>query len=130
MKSMKSNPNITNCPRCEAGIGESCLRPAKVGHMRRAAPAHRNRLALARETVRLRLIIERRQAGYLWGQKHFFTPRLLGPVFGDGKQLIRMTSINTRPAFWVVRIDSSWNLGNTDNPPVLRDHLEDIYQAM
>ncbi len=126
---MKSNPYITNCPRCEAERGMYCMRPLKVGRRRRVSPPHRERLALARETRRLKLIIERRQAGYLWGQKHFFTPRLIGEVFGNVKKLIWISGLNTRPAFWVVRVDSSWSQ-ETEESDLFFDHLEEIYQAI
>ena len=127
---MKLNPYSTNCPKCESGIGASCVRPPKGDRMRRVTPVHKMRVERARATTLLRLTIERRQAGYLWGQRHFFTPRLLDEVFGDGGKLIWISGINTRPAFWVVRVDSSWSLDNCGKPPVLADHLESIYQAI
>ncbi len=127
---MKLNPYSTNCPKCESGVGVMCVRPLKKGRPYRAIPPHKTRRKRAQEITRLRLTIERRQAGYLWGQKHFFTPRLLGEVFGDGKQLIWISGINTRPAFWAVRVDSSWSLDNWGESPVLADHLEEIYQAI
>ena len=127
---MNIHPYNTNCPKCEAWLLESCVRPPKPGHIRKQAPVHQVRIARAKETARLKRIIEKRQAGYLWGQKHFFTPRLLGPVFGDGGQLIAIAGINGRPAYWVARIDASWNLSNHGDPPLLLDNLEDIYQAI
>lgn len=81
-------------------------------------------------TKRLRERIERRRATSLWGQKRFVTPRLLDRVFGDGKQLIWLSGINTRPAYWVVRIDSKWSISNWNPSPNPSDWLEDVYQAI
>jgi hypothetical protein len=59
---------------------------------------------------------------------------VLGTVFGDGKKTIWMTSINVRPAYWVVRVDSSWCLDNCEHPDgklqAPREWLEDVYQAI
>lgn len=89
---------------------------------------------ISKKELRLRTVIERRQVATLWGQKHFITPRLLSQVLGDGKKTIWMSGINTRPAFWVVRIDSKWCLDNCEhrsdtlqNP---REWLEAVYQAI
>jgi hypothetical protein len=85
-------------------------------------------------TNQLRGRIERRQAAHLWGQKRFITPRLLDHVFGDGKKMIWLSGINTRPAYWVVRIDSSWCLDNCEHDDGKLKHprewLEDVYQAI
>lgn len=85
-------------------------------------------------TSLLRGKIERRHATSLWGQKRFVTPRLLDRVFGDGKKLIWLSGISTRPAYWVVRIDSSWCIENCFHPKEgmkePRDWVEDVYQAI
>jgi len=86
------------------------------------------------EETRLRAKIERKQGARLWGQRRFITPRLLTKVFGDGKKAIWLSSINIRPAYWVVRIDSSWCIENCWHPKKdvkePRDWLEDVYQAI
>ncbi len=74
--------------------------------------------------------VERRHAAYLWGQKHFITPRLVYRVFGDGKKIVHLSGVNTRPAYWVVRIDSQWSTNNFDPSPRPSDWLEDVYQAI
>ncbi len=82
----------------------------------------------------LRSRIERRRAARLWGQKHFITPRLLTMIFGDGKKVIWLSSINVRPAYWVVRIDSSWCIENCWHPKdelkEPSEWLENVYQAI
>lgn len=79
---------------------------------------------------KLRALIERRQAGYLWGRRYFFTPRLVSEVFGDGRKLLGLSGVNTRPAFWVIRVDSKWLDERGSGTELLRDHLEEIYQAI
>ncbi len=107
-----------------------CTRPRRLGKRPRRVPQlHRERFSRAKEMERLRKMIERRQVAWLWGQKRFVTPRLLSRVFGDGKQTIWLSGINTRPAYWVIRVDSTWTLDNL-NGGNLRDHLEEIYQAI
>lgn len=60
-----------------------------------------------KETRRLRRLIERPERCQFWGQWYTITPRLIGQVFGDGKNLICVTPLATRPNYFVVRIDSS-----------------------
>ena len=37
-----------------------------------------------------------------------FTPPLANVVYGDGRRVFAFTTTNDRPAYWVVRGDSSW----------------------
>lgn len=57
--------------------------------------------------------IEKRQHAYLWTPKHTITfiPRLLPTIFGDGRALFTISTINQRPAYWVVRGCSTWGCG-------------------
>jgi hypothetical protein len=59
------------------------------------------------ETKKLRRLIERPEHCLFWGQPHTITPRLITRTFGDGKQLLCVTPLATRPNYFVVRIDSS-----------------------
>jgi hypothetical protein len=86
--------------------GDECQRMARS--------PHRARLTQMKDTEFLRRALERRQQGSLWGQTRFFTPRLLATIFGDGRKLVWFSSINVRPAYWIVRIDSGWKTSNTD----------------
>lgn len=49
---------------------------------------------------------------YLWipADMITFTPALLSRVYGDGRALIGLSTIHQRPAFYIIRIDSSWTL--------------------
>lgn len=60
----------------------------------------------------LRKAIERKDStSYLWtpGDTQPFVPRVLPHVFGDGRALLALTTLNQRPAYWVIRVDSSWD---------------------
>lgn len=63
-------------------------------------------------TEELRAVIEVERESSLWGRPHKVTPRLVGKVLGDGKQLIWFAPIMSRPNWYVVRIDSGWSLDN------------------
>ena len=69
---------------------------------------------------------------YLWtpADTIMFEPALLSKVYGDGRALMGLTTINNRPAFYVVRIDSSWIVGmDRDTPrgaPEFVEFHEDI----
>lgn len=63
--------------------------------------------------TKLRRAIEKRQRSYLWTPSNtiIFVPRLLPTIYGDGKALFTIATINQRPAYWVVRACSTWGCG-------------------
>ncbi len=125
--------DLVNCPDCGAEVFYSCMTPAGKGKCRNWRTLHKARIRLAREMRLLMEKIERRTTGRLWGARRFFTPRLLRTVFGDGKKFLCLSSINVRPAYWVVRIDSGWSTSNWERNDKLKlpcDWLEDVYQAI
>lgn len=50
----------------------------------------------------------------LWGQPHDIKPCLIEKIHGDGLQLVALTPIDTRPNYYVLRIDSSIDLDDDD----------------
>lgn len=62
---------------------------------------------------RLRKAVEKRQSSYLWTPAHAitFTPRLLPVICGDGRALFTLSTINQRPAYWIIRGCSTWGCG-------------------
>lgn len=64
-----------------------------------------------------------------WGVEHTVTPVLLETVLGDGRQVIAFVPWDTRPQYYVVRVDSSWGIENTDEPSV-GDFTDDLYAAV
>lgn len=60
---------------------------------------------------RLKKLVERRIERYLWIPQDAirFVPPVLSTVYGDGRALFNITTINNRPAFWIIRGDSEWS---------------------
>lgn len=63
--------------------------------------------------MKLRRAVEKRVRSYLWTPEHTitFVPRLLPTIYGDGRALFALTTINQRPAYWVIRACSTWACG-------------------
>lgn len=47
-----------------------------------------------------------------WGFTGAVTPVLIEHVFGDGGQVIAFTPLDSRPNYYVVRVDAAWELSN------------------
>lgn len=77
-----------------------------------------------------RQLIEREQSILFWGQSHRITPRLVIGRFGNGKRLIGLAPLNTRPNYYVLRIDSRWKLSNWESGNLFADHLDAILSAI
>lgn len=123
-----------DCPRCGASPGDLCVVSKVEGRVtRQLYVPHNGRIDRAREMEALRATVERRQAASLWGKKHFVTPRLCFTVFGDGRKLIFLTPMSTRPNWYVIRIDSKWSLDNHESDDELlppRDWTDDVIDAL
>lgn len=80
----------------------------------------------------LKAAIEVETTGHLWGQPSTFVPVVCSRIFGDGRALLALIPLNTRPAYYVVRIDSTWRLGDEEAPgaPDLWDFIDDIELAV
>ncbi|WP_127519514.1 hypothetical protein [Mesorhizobium sp. Z1-4] len=63
--------------------------------------------------IKLRKAIEKRESAYLWTPSDAITfiPRVLPTIFGDGRALFTLATINQRPAYWVIRACSTWGSG-------------------
>lgn len=61
-------------------------------------------------TTLLAKVIEKPQRAHLWSPADAitFTPRVLPKLYGDGRALFSIATINQRPAYWVIRACSSW----------------------
>lgn len=76
---------------------------------------------------------------HLWTPKHpvTFTPAVLEEALGDGRALFRITTINGRPRWWLVRGCSSWQVSDGEAPENIIepgdeviDWIDDIVQAI
>jgi hypothetical protein len=63
-----------------------------------------------------------------WGRRCKVKPKLVTAVLGDGKTLISLTPLNTRPQHYFVFIDSSWF--PTQDGEEIYDHLDEICDAI
>lgn len=61
----------------------------------------------------LKRLIEVRIKRYLWipADTIRFVPPLASTIYGDGRALFTLSTINNRPAYWVLRVDSGWTSG-------------------
>lgn len=60
--------------------------------------------------ARLVTAIEKPERSYLWTPADTieFIPRVLPRIYGDGRALFALATINQRPAYWIIRGCSSW----------------------
>lgn len=63
--------------------------------------------------IKLCKALERRERAYLWtpADTISFIPRVLPTVYGDGRALFTLATINQRPAYWIIRACSTWGCG-------------------
>lgn len=59
-----------------------------------------------------------------------FTPQVSGTVYGDGLALFGIGTINSRPAYWIIRGCSSWAIGRDMLAPCdaaeIVEHIDEI----
>lgn len=61
----------------------------------------------------LRAAVEVPETAYLWTPSDAITfkPALSDTIYGDGRALLALTTIHSRPRYYVLRIDSAWEVG-------------------
>ena len=67
------------------------------------------------------------ERGYRGGTPSLVHPQLVDQVWGDGQRVIALTTYAQSPDYYVVRIDSSWDL---DAPDGLRAHMDEIMDSI
>lgn len=72
---------------------------------------------------------------YLWtpADAITFKPALSGVIYGDGRALFGLTTINLRPAYYVIRGDSGWAVEDIEAPddaPDFGDFTDDILTGL
>jgi len=45
-------------------------------------------------------------------------------------KLLAVAPLNTRPNYYLIRVDSRWNNSNYDDEPTIGDNIEDIEEAI
>ncbi len=81
-------------------------------------------------STELRALIEIEREVEFWGQKYRITPLLVDVILGDGKQLVGVQPLDTRPNYYVIRVDSSWGTNNFGNGELFCEHIEEVYDAI
>lgn len=78
--------------------------------------------------ARLRKEIEKPKRAYLWvpSDAITFTPRVSPMIYGDGRALFNIRTINQRPAYWVIRACSTWGCGDDDDDDALGPDFGDM----
>jgi hypothetical protein len=61
-----------------------------------------------------------------WGKRYRITPQLVDKIFGDGKQIIYLTPLNTRPNHYIVQIDSKTDMSSDEWYNTLEEIQEEI----
>lgn len=51
---------------------------------------------------------------HFWGYDYTVTPAVAKRHLGDGRQLLWLQPLNTRPDYYIIRIDSSWAVDDSD----------------
>ena len=76
----------------------------------------------------LKEAIERPFLGTLWteGDSGILTPFVCECSFGDGLKLLAISTINQRPNYHVVRVDSSWDVSNWSYAHNVGEHIDEI----
>lgn len=78
-------------------------------------------------TERLRKTIERPRSVSHWGTVETITPRFVAAKLGNGKRLLRVTPLITRPNYYLIRVDDS--IADLDGD-AWRDYMLEIYKAI
>jgi len=80
---------------------------------------------------KLRAAIEKPREVFFWGQASTITPRFVAEILGDGRQLIWFETMNHRPNYYVIRVDSSWAVSFDGDPTdYVCDHHAEICDAI
>lgn len=83
---------------------------------------------MLRISKQTKIQLTRRQWARLWGQKHMIKPVFIDQALGKGDMLLAITPLNTRPNYYLIRIDASWL--TKDDTETIYDHLDEIYNAI
>lgn len=78
----------------------------------------------------LKARVERRHRTTFWARTYVIKPRLIDAVLGDGKKLLSVVPLNTRPNYYVIRVDSNWSTSNWDDGETVGQHIEEILEAI
>jgi hypothetical protein len=72
--------------------------------------------------------LTRKQEALLWAQPRMIEPVFVPTILGNGDTLLALSPLNTRPNYYLIRIDSKWL--DPENTDIIYDHLDEIYDAI
>lgn len=74
----------------------------------------------------------KRKRSYLWTPEHkvTFVPALSSRLYGDGRALLGLTTINARPRYYILRVDSAWALNSDIHAPCGQAAFVDYIDAI
>ena len=75
----------------------------------------------SREWIYWRKRVEVVEEVEFWGSKYKTKPRLVPTVFGDGEAWVAFIPLNTRPNYYVVKMDSNFRMADGDAHDVAED---------
>lgn len=65
-----------------------------------------------------------------WGRKRMCRPVFVPAALGDGGKLLAVGPLNTRPHYYLIRVDSSWAESNWHESPTIGDNIDEICEAI
>lgn len=69
----------------------------------------------------------RRRKSSLWGQECEIEPRLVSEIIGDGVHVVYLQTLDCRPDYYVLRIDSKMNIDDSFDPEILLEAIEEEF---
>lgn len=78
----------------------------------------------------LRRLIENPEKTRFWGRNYTITPRYVSGKIGDGGRLCFYTQLNTRPNYYVLRIDSRVGVRDLNEFDEICDAIDDEYGSV
>ena len=64
-----------------------------------------------------------------WGRRYLCRPVFIDAILGNGEKLLAVQPLNTRPQYYLIRVDSSWSTYNYDDPCV-GENIDEICDAI
>ena len=66
----------------------------------------------------------------LWGREYTVTPELIEEELGDGKALLWVEPMNSRPDYYILKVDSSWFENGEPRDGAIEDNESEIFRVI
>lgn len=74
--------------------------------------------------------LTRKKRTTLWSVPCAHQPYFVRAALGDGNRLAAITPLNTRPNYYLIRVDSTWSLKWREDVECLANHIDEICEAI